>query len=254
MVYGDGYTSGNDVVGHELTHGVTYFESNLFYYMQSGALDESLSDIWGEYIDQTNGKGNDSPGVRWLMGEDVPIGTIRGASATPLSLAIPDSISSPNYKCNPQDNGMVHSNSGVNNEATVLMTDGGSLHGKTVTALSRSADGYGMATRLITSAAEYQDVLDDALRRPAWTCRRAEPRASPPRTASKSRTRSPPRKWTSSPQPAHQLRHGVLCWPGCDWVLFSEDFRTSRRRSTAGPLARTGCETLVLSADKQPVT
>ena len=51
MVYGDGFASADDVVGHELTHGVTEFSSHLFYYYQSGAINESLSDVFGELID-----------------------------------------------------------------------------------------------------------------------------------------------------------------------------------------------------------
>jgi bacillolysin len=48
MVYGDGFAAADDVVGHELTHGVTRNESHLFSYYQSGAINESLSDVWGE--------------------------------------------------------------------------------------------------------------------------------------------------------------------------------------------------------------
>jgi Zn-dependent metalloprotease len=46
MVYGDayGFPLADDVVAHELTHGVTEHESNLFYYYQSGAINESFSD------------------------------------------------------------------------------------------------------------------------------------------------------------------------------------------------------------------
>ena len=39
---------------------VTDYESRLFYYMQSGAINESFSDIWGEFVDLSNGQGNDS--------------------------------------------------------------------------------------------------------------------------------------------------------------------------------------------------
>ena len=53
MAYGNGYAAGDDVVGHELTHGVTDFSAHLFYYYQSGAINESLSDVMGEFIDQT---------------------------------------------------------------------------------------------------------------------------------------------------------------------------------------------------------
>ena len=60
MAYGDGFASADDVVGHELTHGVTEFSSHLFYYFQSGAINESLSDVFGEFVDQTNGVGDDT--------------------------------------------------------------------------------------------------------------------------------------------------------------------------------------------------
>ena len=40
---------------------MTEFTSNLFYYFQSGAINESFSDVFGELIDLTNGRGNDTP-------------------------------------------------------------------------------------------------------------------------------------------------------------------------------------------------
>ena len=85
MVYGNGgnLAQADDVVGHELTHGVTDFESNLFYYYQSGAINESFSDIFGEFVDQTNGKGDDSAGVKWLMGEDSSLGALRDMENPP---------------------------------------------------------------------------------------------------------------------------------------------------------------------------
>ncbi|GAA1773026.1 M4 family metallopeptidase [Luedemannella helvata] len=51
MVFGDGYASADDVVGHELVHGVTQYTSNLLYYYQSGAINESISDVLGELFD-----------------------------------------------------------------------------------------------------------------------------------------------------------------------------------------------------------
>ena len=42
MVYGDGYSAADDVVGHELTHGVTEREANLFYFWESGAINKSV--------------------------------------------------------------------------------------------------------------------------------------------------------------------------------------------------------------------
>ncbi|MCP4200802.1 MAG: M4 family metallopeptidase, partial [bacterium] len=54
MVYGAGFSLADDVDAHELTHAVTERTANLFYYMQSGALNESFSDIFGEAMDFGN--------------------------------------------------------------------------------------------------------------------------------------------------------------------------------------------------------
>lgn len=76
MVFGDGWAV-DDIVAHELTHGVTDHESNLIYANESGAINESFSDMWGEWIDQENGRGDDSTDVKWLIGEELAIGAIR---------------------------------------------------------------------------------------------------------------------------------------------------------------------------------
>jgi hypothetical protein len=162
LVFGDGYASADDVVGHELTHGVTDFSSHLFYYYQSGAMNESFSDIWGEFVDLENGRGTDTPAVRWKMGEDIPGGAIRDMS-NPPAYGDPDYIGSPYYYCEELDQGGVHTNSGVNNKAAYLMTDGGSFRGKSVTALgiSKVADLYYEAqTNLLTSGSNYRDLYN----------------------------------------------------------------------------------------------
>ncbi len=166
MVFGQGYASADDVVGHELTHGVTDYESSLFYYMQSGAINESFSDIWGEFIDLTNGAGNDSPSVRWLMGEDLPGGAGRNM-ANPPALGHPDRMNSPYYYystvANEEDNGGVHENSGVGNKAAYLLTDGGTFNGRTVQGLGMqqvAAIYYEVNTHLLTSAGDYADLYD----------------------------------------------------------------------------------------------
>ena len=68
MIYGDGdgrtftnLSGANDVVAHELTHGVTQETANLEYKDQSGALNESFSDVFGYFVDDED----------FLMGEDV---------------------------------------------------------------------------------------------------------------------------------------------------------------------------------------
>ncbi|MCP4541012.1 MAG: DNRLRE domain-containing protein [Chloroflexi bacterium] len=171
MVYGDayGFPLADDVVAHELTHGVTDYESQLFYFYQSGAINESLSDVWGEFVDQEQATGNDAGDTRWEMGEDV---TDLGAGRNmqdPTVFSDPDRIGSSYYYCAQStlggdgDNGGVHTNSGVNNKAAYLMTDGGSFNGYTVTGLgyAKVADlYYEVQTNLLTSAADYADLYD----------------------------------------------------------------------------------------------
>ncbi len=96
MTYGDGYATADDVVGHELDHGFTQFSSNLYYYFQAGAINESLSDVFGELIDLTDGRGTDTQAVRWQLGEDLPaeVGVIRDMK-DPTIFGNPDRTGSP---------------------------------------------------------------------------------------------------------------------------------------------------------------
>ena len=135
VAFGDGagFPLADDVVAHELTHGVTQYTSNLFYYRQSGAINESLSDVWGELVDQANGRGNDDPDVRWLLGEDIAgLGAIR-SMGDPPAFSDPDRMTSPLYSQADSDNGGVHTTGGVNNKAASLMVDGGTFNGQTIT-------------------------------------------------------------------------------------------------------------------------
>jgi bacillolysin len=164
MVFGDNFAGADDVVGHELTHGVTERESRLFYYMQSGAINESLSDIWGEFIDQWNGRGNDAPSVRWLMGEDLPksIGVVRSMKNPPAK-GDPDSMLSPYYYCSWKDGGGVHTNSGVSNKTAYLLTDGGTFGGYTINSIGMDKVAkiyYEVQTNFLTSGSDYQDLAD----------------------------------------------------------------------------------------------
>ena len=80
MTYGDGdgtsclpLSGGLDVVGHELTHGVTEFTSNLIYENQSGALNEAFSDMMGNTIEFYAAERRLDPAATpdWLIGEDI---------------------------------------------------------------------------------------------------------------------------------------------------------------------------------------
>lgn len=80
MIYGDGdqqifgsFTSDIDIIGHELTHGVTQYEANLEYHVQAGALNESFSDVFGVMIKQRV-LNQDVKQADWLIGENVLLG------------------------------------------------------------------------------------------------------------------------------------------------------------------------------------
>jgi Zn-dependent metalloprotease len=175
MTYGAGFAAADDVVAHELTHGLTDFTSHLFYYYQSGAINESLSDVFGELIDQADGRGDDSDGVRWLIGEDLPaaIGVLRNMRnpgvlppgvPSPGFFPSPDRMTSPNYYGGPADRGGVHTNSGVNNKAAYLLTDGDTFNGQTIAGLGPAKVGaiyYTLQLAFLTSGSDYQDLYMD---------------------------------------------------------------------------------------------
>jgi bacillolysin len=158
-VFGAGYPV-DDVAAHELTHGVTEHSARLYFWQQSGAINESMSDVMGELVDLTNGTGNDTAGVRWLIGEELPVGPLRSMS-NPPSFGDPDRMSSPLFVTGPGDGGGVHTNSGVSNKAASLLVDGGTFSGHTVTALGvdrTAAIYYETLTTLLTSASDYRDL------------------------------------------------------------------------------------------------
>jgi Zn-dependent metalloprotease len=179
MVFGAGYAT-DDVVGHELTHGVTDFTSQLFYAFQSGAINEALSDIMGEFIDQTNGKGTDNATTKWQIGEDLPDGVLRDMEdpAAPLGGLVcddpndqdfppgcqPDRVGSPLYTLDPffLDNGGVHINSGIANKAAYLLAEPGShtFNGRTVTGigLDKSVQLWYRVMLGMTSGGDYEDL------------------------------------------------------------------------------------------------
>jgi Zn-dependent metalloprotease len=139
MVYGEGlpatltdsegrhwnYTSGAlDIVAHELTHGVTDFTSRLIYQGESGALNESFSDILAvgaEFFHQPPGDG--PLHADYILGEDVITpGGIRSMS-NPSVFGDPDHYSL--RYTGPEDNGGVHINSAIPNQAYYLAVEGG---------------------------------------------------------------------------------------------------------------------------------
>lgn len=85
MVYGDGddylynFTGTIDVIGHEMTHAVTQFSSNLQYWRESGALNEHLSDVWGIMVKQWVEK-ETADVADWLIGEGVLLPGVKGVA------------------------------------------------------------------------------------------------------------------------------------------------------------------------------
>jgi Zn-dependent metalloprotease len=159
VVYGDDMAA-DDVVGHEITHGVTEYTSGLIYYGQSGAINESFSDVWGEFIDQTNGSGNDLSSVKWLLGEDSALGVIR-SMINPPTYGHPDKMSSPYFYTGSGDNGGVHINSGVNNKAAYLMVDGGTFNGRNIIGIGlnkTAAVYYEAQAKLLTAGSNFNDL------------------------------------------------------------------------------------------------
>ncbi len=173
MRFGNGYAT-DDVTAHEFTHAVTEFSSGLVYANVSGAINESLSDIWGEFVDLSNASGNDAAGVRWDMGEDLPGGRLRNMQ-DPTVANDPDRLGSSLYVPSTNDPktsndfGGVHSNSGVNNKLCYLLVDGDTFNGQVVTGMGIAAvaDLYFEANvNLLTSGANWTDLFE-ALRQAA---------------------------------------------------------------------------------------
>ncbi len=159
MYIGQGFGT-DDTMAHELTHGVTQFESNLFYWNESGAINESLSDIFGELVDLTDGAGLDTPAVRWLVGEELPGGALRSMS-DPSQHAQPDRRWSGLWFNGLSDNRGVHTNSGVGNKLAYLLTDGDTFRGFTVAGVgidNVASLFYEVQTNLLTPTADYYDL------------------------------------------------------------------------------------------------
>jgi Zn-dependent metalloprotease len=137
MVFGDGdgeifnrFTIAIDVVAHELSHGITDTEAGLIYYEQSGALNESLSDVFGSLVKQYHLK-QTAQEADWLIGEGLLAAGIKGnglrsmkapgsAYDDPLLGKDPQPGHMNNFLKTRDDNGGVHINSGIPNRAFYL--------------------------------------------------------------------------------------------------------------------------------------
>jgi bacillolysin len=158
FVFGQGFAVADDVVTHEFTHAVTEHTSNLYYWQQSGAINEALSDIMGQFLDLRS-TSDDAEPRRWQLGEDLPGGAIRDMR-DPTIKGQPDRYRSGAWYSGLEDNGGVHDNSGVANKAAYLIADGGSFNGQTITALglTKSEQLWYRVMHQLSSGANYADL------------------------------------------------------------------------------------------------
>jgi Zn-dependent metalloprotease len=137
MTFGDGdgdiftsFAKSLDVVSHELTHGVTQYTAKLDYSGQSGALNESFSDVFGTAVTQYVNK-QDAGTADWLIGDEImgpklygeALRSMKGPGTAYDNLLMgkdpqPDHMS--DYYAGPEDNHGVHINSGIPNKAFYL--------------------------------------------------------------------------------------------------------------------------------------
>ena len=144
MVYGDGdgqmfkrggFTECLDVIAHELTHGVTQFTAGLRYRSQSGALNESFSDVFGSLVRQRS-LGQTADQADWLIGEgimgpELPGEALRSLKAPGTAFKFDNQpadmahyVNLPDDGDPRHDNGGVHINSGIPNHAFYLAATG----------------------------------------------------------------------------------------------------------------------------------
>ncbi len=248
MTYGDGdgvacksLAGGLDVIGHELTHGVTEHTSGLIYEGESGALNESFSDMMGNTAEfYADSKGLD-PSVKpdWLIGEDViPAGVYGGKTAGFRNMGDPQDDGDPDHYsekyAGTDDNGGVHTNSGIPNHAYYLAVNGGknagcdpnntSGHAHTADCtVSVPALGLAKAEQIFyqgfTSLTEYANFCDA---RSATMAAAPGDKAAKGKKAKKGAGAARPRP-TGTPSPP----------PGMPWASTPAAHRAPRRRRRA---------------------
>lgn len=169
FAFGEGWVV-DDVVAHEFTHAVTEHSSGLYYWYESGAINEALSDIMGQFVDLKMTPGDEAGSSKWLLGE---------ALNGPTQFGPVRSMSSPNDFGDPQtyggaywfnatpgvdeDNGGVHYNSGVANKLAYLIADGtgaGTFNGYNIAGLDllKSEQLWYRVMHLLSSGADYREL------------------------------------------------------------------------------------------------
>ncbi|WP_255442238.1 MULTISPECIES: M4 family metallopeptidase [Corallococcus] len=156
---GDGVNSGQlgldlDVASHEITHAVTQYESGLVYRNESGALNESLSDVSAAICESWSRGGVVDANV-WMIGEFIWTPGINGDALRYMGNPTQDGSSKDYYPeryTGTADNGGVHWNSGIQNLAFKLLVTGGT-HPRGKTAINVGGVGMNRAAQTFYFAA-----------------------------------------------------------------------------------------------------
>jgi Zn-dependent metalloprotease len=170
MIYGDGdgklfnrFTESLDIIGHELTHGVTQHTAALIYQDQPGALNEHFSDVFGILVKQYALK-QTAAKSDWLIGAGIFTNAVHGAAVRSMKAPgtayddkllgkDPQPAHMKNYQTMTADNGGVHVNSGIPNHAFYLAAN--LLGGKAWSVAGRIW--YDALTTLLKPKANFRD-------------------------------------------------------------------------------------------------
>jgi bacillolysin/neutral peptidase B len=149
-----------DVIAHELTHGITEHTSNLVYKDQSGALNESFSDIFGIIIANWNPKDpdRDVSGWTWQLGAGLGEGggPLRDLS-NPRLTGDPDHMQ--DFLRTKRDSGGVHTNSNIHNKAAYNVLTAADAHGGRVFRPMEAAELFYLCLSRLSSRATFSDAL-----------------------------------------------------------------------------------------------
>lgn len=198
MLFGDGddviftdFTESLDVIAHELTHGVTEFTANLEYHKQPGALNESISDVFGTLVKQWS-LGQDVNDADWLIGTEIFTPDIQ-ADALRSMKAPGTAYDNDHFGKDPQpdhmdrfvelpdtdegDWGGVHINSGIPNKAFYLTAMGiggyawdapGHIWYESLLASNEQTQFQGFADTTYAKAGQLYGVMEQGAVAEAW--------------------------------------------------------------------------------------
>jgi hypothetical protein len=215
LVFGDGdgevferFTKPVDVLAHELSHALTEHTAGLQYQGQSGALNESVSDVFASCLKQRV-LGQDAAGADWLIGEGIFLPGIQGKALRSMSEPgtayddpkigrDPQVGSMDDYVETTDDDGGVHINSGIPNRAFHLAAasiGGSAAEGAgriwydalTSGAITATTDFAGFAEAVIAAAGEHTDAVADAWQQVGVTPGASTPAPAPEESPSPSR-------------------------------------------------------------------